>query len=579
MRLLATAVLACLVLVACSGGEEPSADQPTSTMSAVIESPVGREKPSPTEEPTVVATESPLVTNEEELPGLADAPEPEASATPASFPIPVVIEDFIEEVRPTDNPQLEVPLSSPNPGEGLHRVVDVEDCLNVRALPYIEAEILDCLPEGTHARVQPYAIEGRGGVTWRRLAGQTFWGSFVSDRYLEGPEPSGIIAVPSYAPSEEFPDVALLVQPDWANFIPRHAGGAAETAGGLERIYRRSNGEVVRETLMTIEDLIEAYPEAFDGISGQYVRLAGLPGPGGLLATPGGSHIYAAACVPFGGYGYGCGFGSPVAIFESRDGGVTWSHYDTVTDEGGDSVAILGLLPDDTSDTYQLIVGTRWGDDEDVLLLPSGEIRSPPRDKVLSVYPATEAVGSLYTLRRTWSGAVEPLHDGRLAWPMVIQDNSARDTSFISWWSDDGEELGTEPYSVWLSGVGIPDHLKVPTTPFPPIPSDLRQDYLPGDQRPDGPPWDPSYSNFFSYHVDVSIPLAIQHGPFLRVTDVDDCLPILAEPSSSSEELACAAERVLLTDLGDVVTDDGLTWHRTRTPAGIEGWADTAYLE
>ena len=86
--------------------------------------------------------------------------------------------------------------------------------------------------------------------------------------------------------------------------------------------------------------------------------------------------------------------------------------------------------------------------------------------------------------------------------------------------------------------------------------------------------------------------IAIQQGPFLQVTGVDDCLPILAEPSPDAEELACMAERVLLTDMGEAVQLADLVmspdptvggfedaWHRVRTPAGIEGWADSRYLE
>ena len=56
-------------------------------------------------------------------------------------------------------------------------------------------------------------------------------------------------------------------------------------------------------------------------------------------------------------------------------------------------------------------------------------------------------------------------------------------------------------------------------------------------------------------------------------------LPIQAEPSSDSEDLACMAERVLLTDLAEASEVDGATWHRVRTPAGVEGWADSRYLE
>ena len=69
-------------------------------------------------------------------------------------------------------------------------------------------------------------------------------------------------------------------------------------------------------------------------------------------------------------------------------------------------------------------------------------------------------------------------------------------------------------------------------------------------------------------------------GPFLRVTGVDDCLPVRADHSPDAEELDCMAERVLLQNQGgDVITDDGVTWRRVRTPAGVEGWADGIYLE
>ena len=78
---------------------------------------------------------------------------------------------------------------------------------------------------------------------------------------------------------------------------------------------------------------------------------------------------------------------------------------------------------------------------------------------------------------------------------------------------------------------------------------------------------------------DSFIPRLVLRGPFLRVVDVDDCLPLRAKPSPDAEELACAAERVLMQDQGDVVTDEGVTWNRVRTPAGIEGWADGQFLE
>ena len=79
--------------------------------------------------------------------------------------------------------------------------------------------------------------------------------------------------------------------------------------------------------------------------------------------------------------------------------------------------------------------------------------------------------------------------------------------------------------------------------------------------------------------VTTSCPSPSNHGPFLQVTGVEGCLPIRAEASPDAGELACMAERVLLTDLGEASELDGSIWHRVRTPLGIEGWADGSWLE
>ena len=65
--------------------------------------------------------------------------------------------------------------------------------------------------------------------------------------------------------------------------------------------------------------------------------------------------------------------------------------------------------------------------------------------------------------------------------------------------------------------------------------------------------------------------LALQIGPFLRVIDVDNCLPIRSEPSLGAEELACMAEHVLLTDLGYVATDEGMNLAQGPDTRGDQG--------
>jgi hypothetical protein len=72
---------------------------------------------------------------------------------------------------------------------------------------------------------------------------------------------------------------------------------------------------------------------------------------------------------------------------------------------------------------------------------------------------------------------------------------------------------------------------------------------------------------------------AIQQGPFARVINTEGtCLNIRAEPGSGAA-LDCAAEGVLLRDLREFADVAGVTWLRVATPAGLEGWASTQYLE
>ncbi|MDD9995192.1 MAG: hypothetical protein OXS35_05510, partial [Dehalococcoidia bacterium] len=83
---------------------------------------------------------------------------------------------------PTARPR---PTPEPDP---LLRVVDVADCLNMRALPYIEAEVVECIPLGEYLGDASYALEGKDGVTWRGVYHpindyREYW---ADARYLEG---------------------------------------------------------------------------------------------------------------------------------------------------------------------------------------------------------------------------------------------------------------------------------------------------------------------------------------------------------------------------------------------------------
>ena len=441
----------------------------------------------------------------------------------------------------------EVPEASPDPREeGLPRlqVVDVEHCLNVRAKPYIEADIVDCIPLGTSVADSHWIIEGPGGVIWRGL-GWPFLG-FASDRYLEGPEPSYIKPLPPHVAPEEFPNVAVLGTPIRHQWLPRPTDPRTIKPTRLDRIYRRSDGEVVREPLVTVDDLAAAHPDAFSEI-GEWEEIIY------FAVTPDGSHAHLGICNEVTFYGNHCV--GTLRLFRSTDGGVTWSYLGSVNADdvtGGYNVRIVGVL---SGEDPQLVVANIA---RQVMGSSRFEVRQFPSGETRIIDVDTDR----------WGGIVQLLGDGRIAIEKLRHPSSETDRREYFWLAEDGEDLGSE----------LPDHLQLVLPDTSPIPSGLLQHYLPGDDPPED--WPTDRYRYLFYNLE-SVPpsVIVQQGPFLRVAGVADCLPIRAEPSSSSGEIACTAERVLLTDLDEKAELEGATWHSIRTPAGVEGWADGRYLE
>ena len=71
----------------------------------------------------------------------------------------------------------------------------------------------------------------------------------------------------------------------------------------------------------------------------------------------------------------------------------------------------------------------------------------------------------------------------------------------------------------------------------------------------------------------------VLHGPFARVVNTGGCLDVRQEPAPAAAVLACAADGVLLRDTGETQEADGAAWRRVVTPAGVEGWASSQFLE
>lgn len=73
--------------------------------------------------------------------------------------------------------------------------------------------------------------------------------------------------------------------------------------------------------------------------------------------------------------------------------------------------------------------------------------------------------------------------------------------------------------------------------------------------------------------------VAVQRGPFARVTGTGSCLNLRALPSAASEMLECVADNVLLSDNAHVKSAEDVVWRFVSTPAGNSGWASMEFLE
>ena len=368
-------------------------------------------------------------------------------------------------------------------------------------------------------------------------------------------------------PPVEFPDGLVLL----AHYYPPTQDTEGIPPLDLVRIYRKGgDGELVRETLFAGSpgtgptSSSDWYPECGDDYREDYFSvdyddikaLTGrLPECGGyydvMSAWPDGSSIIMTICVE-----YACTLHSKdgsatgptgrTAIYESRDGGVTWDRlaiFDLpweayVILPGNDGETRLRLVPGRPFDNGAWPGVMLWPDGGDVTeetprpIMPCPEWYcvsiSDDRSLLMERYEAEDLVDLM-------GAAMGFMRDDG-----VLFHNSSlqrEDTLQRVHWPTIRDSKTLEEWPVRL-------------------PFDV---FRPGDTL---------------------VPVAVQLGPFLRVVVVgDDCLPLRAEPSLEAAELACVAERVLLTDLDEAMEIDGTTWRRARTPAGIEGWADSRYLE
>ena len=410
-------------------------------------------------------------------------------------------------------------------------------------------------------------------------------------------------------PTVEFPDdIALLAYPLPVEPMDR---GSFD----LVRIYRNRNGELVRETLFAIGgeqawwyECGDDYGDAFSVDYDEIWTLEGqLPECGGDLdlhfpARFDPFSIVMTVCIQ-----PTCIGRSEIdaddtpgrtAIYESRDGGVTWEQLSIFESPW----YATRILPESDEEVTELLlqIGHFWHPDlrdnrEDYgpwpnMLWPDGELLRPP------TLPEGYNIAEFGYL----SGAPLSLDDGRFAWPLNKHHsprNYERHDLYLTTEGEDLTELVLEQTDSCPKCLMLPDGRLL----LPILSVSYKADELVGPQGAaegragmNGTLWwltirDPEtgwqWPVRLPYNVlqagNTLVPVAVQQGPFLRVVDMEgDCLPLMSDPSSESQELDCVAERVLLQDQGGgVITNEDITWRKVKTPAGIEGWADSRYLE
>ena len=459
--------------------------------------------------------------------------------TPAPTATPVAIE---ETPSPADTPKPPKTIASIGSG----------DCVELRAEPGPYADVVDCVPKWAAIGAAPEGVwvsapdwSERPDTFWRPLKrdGRTVW---VDNRSLEqysiSSPSSNFLKLP--APPIELPDDIALV--GFATIYGyEHAGYAIPIISTeLIRIRNGPDGEPVRETLFTP-------PEGTD-LGWEYIH--------GSIATPDLSRIVLAR---------------DKALYESVDGGVSWSYLDDL-----ERVYFMDL---------EFAAGDNDGDPEQVLSIAWPPKYSEGGETVLTLHPSGE--------REVVLGP-ENVHESRLGQrirfssfadlPYTIDipylDHRSYDRFRIHARISEGELEGQILGSGWFPQLALTrggatenevdwdSYLRLDgATPLGSWPSIYDQEenqqhalVLPG---------------VWNFEEEFWPFVGLQYGPFLHVSGPGHCLPLRAEPTISSEDLACIANNVLLTDLDEETEVDGMTWRRVRTPAGLDGWADGRYLE
>ena len=361
---------------------------------------------------------------------------------------------------------------------------------------------------------------------------------------------------------------------------------------GIVRVYRDPSGAIRTDTLASVEKL-QLPPRIVQTAKGTEEHP---PEIAGFAVDPDGSELTVAFCTRGFCSGYGSTADAETTLFRSVDGGISWTEFGRLAPAefmrrgffAAGSVIVSGDVdgietfytfpshqelepPTAPSPLWQVKPLSNgqvlWQTDDSKLLRGDGTVFFDPTGQTVIGEVLSDPLGAgsvLVTVSSMSQNYIAELaNDGR-----VLRAYSTPHFSLAGTWPQEGMIFGnTSVYEGELGG---------------PLPSPFFAGYLPAlidlNTNTIHPIRDPFiYPPLANGRNSI---VAVQRGPFARVVNTDNtCVNVRAEPLPSAGILDCAAERVLLRDLGESMDFAGSTWLHVATPAGAEGWANAQYLE
>ena len=309
----------------------------------------------------------------------------------------------------------------------------------------------------------------------------------------------------------------------------------------------------------------------------------------GIRISPGGALMASAVCTR--GYCGGLAAASPdarTAIIWSRDGGVSWQELGEF-----DGVSYtLAVTPDG------VVVGQpRNGEVQGLHMLPSGRALSLPAGAdgswpFVFVRRSGELVWQSGDGRYLLLADGERLADlgrtGRLYTDAVIEERpggrfavewSEHPHVYLGVWNQAGTPERVFSQRFW--GVARLGGWLSPTTLIGTPLSELVRNGPAIYDIERGVASSLPLNNYLPAHLTNARNrvMAVIPGPFVRVFGTGSCLNVRERPETSARVLDCAADSVLLRDLGETREEDGVIWLRVATPAGVQGWVSSYFVE